>query len=145
MKKFLLGIFILMSYASLNAQLLFDTEFSNLTDLTNEESAQINKLEAKTNVDDVYSIDIDTDILDSDGISFKVDDDVVVVHLLKKIIRSDENYSWFGETDDGEGVFFYVNNGKYASKFSIGEYAYTLIPLSDNSHALVKFNFTGKR
>jgi len=142
MKQFLIGVFILISYISINAQtLLFDTNTSNLSDLSDEESTQFSKLLVETNVDEIYSIDIVEDILDSDRISFKVGNDIIAINLLKKNIRSEKNYSWFGKTDEGEGVFFCVNNGKFASKFSIGEYAYTLIPIN-SGHALVKFNST---
>ena len=143
MKQLVLGIFLLIGHYSLNAQVfLFETESSNSSDMTNVQSDRISESQAKTNVDHVNSVNVINDIFHASEVSFKVDNNVTVVHRLKENIRSENNYSWFGETVGGDGVFFYVNNGKIASKFNLGESSYTLIPLSDGSHVLVKFNST---
>ncbi|NJO02797.1 MAG: T9SS type A sorting domain-containing protein [Bacteroidia bacterium] len=59
---------------------------------------------------------------------------------LKTIKRGDNNYSWFGQLEDGTGVFFTIKNGKIASKFYMGDTPCLLSPLGDDYYALIEYS-----
>lgn len=139
MKLLGLSLFFI-SYSIMAQTFLFETINTSASDMLSRESEQLSKIKSKVNVENIYQVNVVNDILNSKEISFKVENNIIRAQIVKENIRSEKNYSWFGETTDGDGVFFYINNGKVASKFNLGDYSYTLIPQLNGSHNLVKFN-----
>ncbi|MFA0961146.1 T9SS type A sorting domain-containing protein [Roseivirga sp. BDSF3-8] len=141
-KLFVTYLFLLTSFCSLKAQtMMFDTE-SVAEKLSARQTNYFERIQARKKVDKVYSLSVNPNILHAEKISFKVGNELVTAYRLKENIRNAENFSWFGKTTEGEGVFFYVNNGKVASKFNVGEFSYTLVPLNEGAHSLIRFKDT---
>ncbi len=143
MKKLIIFIFGFLMFSSMYAQtLFFEVNNQSFFNFSNKQKKLIEKIKSKPNVDNVYSISIQNDIHNSTLISFNINGKKIIANKLRIDERSKGNYTWFGKTTDGEGVFFCVNNQKIASKISVGDFAYNLIPLDNNNHILVEFNST---
>ena len=122
---------------------IFNTSFANKT-VDNQKSLKIfNAYQEKENINKIYrGLKINTDIFNSKDIFFTIENKKISAKLLKKNVRGKDDFTWFGKTNEGFGVFFYVKNGKVTSKFDVGNYSYTLIPLNKNNHMLIEFNDT---
>lgn len=59
---------------------------------------------------------------------------------VKEISKSD--FSWFGQSSDGMGIFFTVMGKKMASKFYLDNIPYTIFPLNEEYHMLIAYDKT---
>lgn len=90
-----------------------------------------------------YIVSIDSKIFNSKTISFEIDNKIITAELLDQDIRNGEsNFTWYGKTNDDEGVFFNVINNQVSSSFYMLETNYLLIPISENNkkHILLETN-----
>lgn len=140
LKKYTYAFLFLFSLSCFSQNTLFDTSLKNKLS-TSEKGVEVMKNYAKKeNVRTSYSnFKVDNNIFDATKVTFRIDGKTFSAELLKKNVRGEDDFTWFGYTDEGYGIFFTVKNGEIASKFHVGDYSYTLVPLSRNEHVLVQY------
>lgn len=138
-KSKLLVVVFLIANCGLAQNMVFQT--SQNYNLRAETLKVVNYHNSKKNVNTTYPLKIDSNIFNSRNVTFRIKGKVFSARFIKKNVRTKNDFTWFGKTSEGQGVFFYVKNGKIASKFSAGGYAYTLIP-TKTGHVLVEYNNT---
>ena len=142
MKNHILIFVLVVSIPCFSQINIFDT--STLNKQISQKSFKISNLhQKKDNVNNTYiGLDIKSNFLHSKNITFYINGKKYSASLLKKNVRSENDFTWFGKTSEGNGVFFCVKDNKIASKFSTNDYSYTLIPLDTNNHLLIEYNNT---
>jgi len=128
---------ILFSSFCLAQESVFNT---SIKAKANQKSSKlIEHYKVKENRNNQYLIEVNSDIFNSKKLSFTINGTTVSADFVKKIVRGEDDFTWFGKTEDKQGIFFYVKNGKVSSKFISGGYAYTMIPLEGNNSLLIEF------
>ncbi|WP_420571953.1 zinc-dependent metalloprotease [Kordia sp.] len=143
-KKYTYAFLFLFSLSCFSQKTLFDTSAMQ-KNAQSKQSIEVSKNYAKKeNVRTSYTnFSINSDIFNADKVVFKIDGKTFSAFLLEKNVRGEDDFTWFGKTDEGFGIFFTVKNGRVASKFSVGDYSYTLVPLKRNGeHILIEFRDT---
>ncbi len=135
---------VLLSPMAFAQQYLFETNTGKELGMVTTEHTIVQYYEAKANTTEVLTLPaISSKDLRSDVLQFKIGEKVHSAQLLKKTVRDTEDFSWFGKLEEGSSIFFTVTDGSVASKFSIGDNAYTLVPSTNGKEqVLVMYSST---
>ncbi|WP_299763172.1 M12 family metallo-peptidase [uncultured Dokdonia sp.] len=111
--------------ASTNSEFEIDEE-------TREAMTRFTTSEDKTtNINRSYVFNIEEDIFNKRTISFQIEGTTISASLLKQNVRGGNgDFTWFGKTSNGQGIFFRIKNGSVVSYFSINGFNYVLTPVS---------------
>ncbi|VAW11864.1 hypothetical protein MNBD_BACTEROID03-2624 [hydrothermal vent metagenome] len=137
-----LVITIIFSQTTAAQNLVFRTKTTKNIPQNKALTRAVKNHESSRKINKTYELEITAGFLKNTKVNFQIGQLTYSATLIKKITRGKNSFSWFGKTADGFGIFFTVNNGRISSKFSTDKYAYTLIPLSNDTHLLVEFKDT---
>lgn len=138
LKNYMYAFLFLFSISCFSQEALFDTSLKQKRTLSKKMLEVVKNYEQKENVRNSYtSFSINSDIFDAEKVTFNIEGNKFSATLLKKNVRGEDDFTWFGMTNEGFGIFFFVKNGKVASKFDVGEYSYTLVPVERDEHILI--------
>jgi len=90
-----------------------------------------------------YVFKINTDIYNKQKISFIINGKSFSANLIKQNSRDNKNdFTWFGETTDNQGVFFKVKDGTVSSSFNLNGKNYKITPVSKTNKTHILFDIT---
>lgn len=143
LKNYMYAFFLLFSISCFSQDVFFDTAVKQKRNPSKKMMEIVKNYENKENVHATYNnFIINSDIFEANKVSFNIEGKSFSATLLKKNVRGKDDFSWFGITNEGFGIFFYVKNGNVASKFDVGDYSYTLIPVERDEHILIQYSDT---
>lgn len=96
----------------------------------------------KANVSDIYLVKLNTEVFSQASININLPDQSSIASMTRFRSRTKTNQSWFGKMEDEFGIFFTIIDNHVSSKFYLGNYAYTMMPLEDDIHAVIEYSST---
>ena len=140
LKNYMYAFLFLFSISCFAQKALFDTAQKQKRTLSKKMQEVVKNYEQKENVRTSFNnFSINSDIFNAEKVTFNIEGNKFSATLLKKNVRGEDDFTWFGMTNEGFGIFFFVKNGRVASKFSVGEYSYTLVPVERDEHILIQY------
>ena len=125
----------------MNSQINLIKEFLSKDQPLNKKNRDLYNLYLNNDgVSEIYLVKLNLKALKLSEIEINIQGESHTANLTRIKTRLGKNFSWFGKMDDGFGIFFTVINNKVASKFYLGDYAYTLLPLEGDIHALIEYS-----
>ncbi len=89
-------------------------------------------------------VKINTEIFKDEQVVVNLALESAIATRIQDRVRSDEDFSWFGTLEDESGIYFSVLEDQVMSKFRIGDYAYSIVPLDGDVHMLIEVNADAK-
>ncbi len=112
--------------------------------LSEESIGYLDTYKKESRVGKLQLVRINTEIFRDDQISINLDPESILATKIKDRIRNEGSSSWFGTLEDESGIFFTVLEDRVMSKFRIGDYGYSIIPLENDIHMLIEINDNAK-